>query len=464
MKCTIPEISWHNREPVLSVDIHPDFTSFYRLATGGGDCHILIWQIFIEDDGTVKQEVISDLKRHQKSVNVVRWSPSGLYLASADDDANIIIWQLKTDNIPSLDDVTDDKETWNVSKILRGHKEDIYDLCWSPNGLKLLSGSIDNSAILWDIKSGKSEQIMTDHKGFVQGVAWDPKSQYIATVSTDRICRIYDSIGKHVKARISKGPIPVSKDHPLYGKDVKYFHDDTFKSFFRRLCFSPDGNLLIVPSGHIVPDEGKPLSCTHIFAVEISSPIAILPLPKQCSVVVKCCPIYFELREDGPEPYINLPYRILFAVGTDHDVILYDTQQIAPFARFHNIHYTRLTDLTWSVDGLLLIAASTDGYCTLITFEPEELGIQCIKEESETEDSFSNVSTSEPIDIEIIEDSKGKEILEKANKIITPKKKLKKIALSEKNSSILSFFKKTSSSGKLLNADDSIAITKKMRI
>lgn len=62
-------------------------------------------------------EVISDLTRHQRAVNVVRWSPSGQYLVSADDDANIIIWQLKTDNIPLLEGETNDKETWIVYKV-----------------------------------------------------------------------------------------------------------------------------------------------------------------------------------------------------------------------------------------------------------------------------------------------------------------------------------------------------------
>lgn len=42
MKCTIPEISWHNREPVFSVDIYPKNGQFYRLASGGSDCHILV--------------------------------------------------------------------------------------------------------------------------------------------------------------------------------------------------------------------------------------------------------------------------------------------------------------------------------------------------------------------------------------------------------------------------------------
>lgn len=71
-------------------------------------------------------------------------------------------------------------------KTLRGHLEDVYDLSWSPNSLFLMSGSVDNAAIIWDIKRGRHKAILNDHQGFVQGVAWDPKNQYLATLSTDR--------------------------------------------------------------------------------------------------------------------------------------------------------------------------------------------------------------------------------------------------------------------------------------
>ncbi|CAH1999988.1 unnamed protein product [Acanthoscelides obtectus] len=394
MKCTIPEISWHNREPVLSVDIHPISSEFYKLASGGGDSHVLIWQMTITENGAVKQEVVSDLTRHQRAVNCVRWSPEGKFLASADDDAYIIVWQLKTDNVPLLEGDNENKETWVVHKVLRGHKEDIYDLSWSIDGSKLFSGSVDNTAILWDLAKGKMEHILTDHKGFVQGVSWDPKKQFLSSLSTDRICRLFDISGKHVKARIQKGTVPVPSNHFLSGKEVKYFHDDTFKSFFRRLEFSPDGSLLVVPSGRMEAEDCKKVLCaTLMFAIDnYNLPCAVLPLPNQCSTVVRFCPILFNLREDGPEPVVKLPYRMVFAVGTDHDIILYDTQQKEPFARFHQIHYTRVTDLTWSQDGLLLTASSTDGFCALVTFDVGELGTPYVKEDSCCSEAASKTS------------------------------------------------------------------------
>ncbi|XP_057657909.1 uncharacterized protein LOC130894897 [Diorhabda carinulata] len=415
MKCTIPEISWHNREPVLSVDIHPISNVIYKLASGGGDSHILLWNMCLCENGSVKQEVVSDLTRHQRSVNSVRWSPSGNYLASADDDANIIVWQLKTDNIPLLENNNDDKETWIVYKIFRGHKEDIYDLCWSVDNSKLLSGSIDNTSIVWDLSKGKMDHIMTDHKGFVQGVAWDPKNQILATISTDRMCRIFDISGKQVKARIYKGKLPLPIDHCLYDKESKYFHDDTFKSFFRRLQFSPDGSLLVVPSGYFhVDDSKRAIHCTLVFTMDNwTEPAAVLPLDGQSSTVVRFCPLLFQQRENGPEPSIKLPYRMIFAVGTDHDIILYDTQQPKPFARFHEIHYTRITDLTWSSDGLLLVASSTDGFCTLITFEKEELGILYEKDDIEEEDEEEEIT----LDVEVTEKDENIDITNKKEEI-----------------------------------------------
>jgi len=36
----------------------------------------------------------------------------------------------------------------------RSHLEDVYDISWSSDSQLLLSGSVDNTAILWDVKKG----------------------------------------------------------------------------------------------------------------------------------------------------------------------------------------------------------------------------------------------------------------------------------------------------------------------
>ena len=73
----------------------------------------------------------------------------------------------------------------------RSHLEDVYDLSWSACSQFLLSGSVDNSAILWDVKKGARLGLFPDHKSFVQGVALDPLNVYLASLSCDRFLRIY---------------------------------------------------------------------------------------------------------------------------------------------------------------------------------------------------------------------------------------------------------------------------------
>jgi chromatin assembly factor 1 subunit B len=70
-----------------------------------------------------------------------------------------------------------------------------------------------------------------------------------------------------------------------------------------------------------------------------------------------------------------LPYRYVFAIATEDSIFFYDTQSIIPFAYVTGIHYSNLSDLSWSPDGRLLIATSIDGFSTFVVFNPNELGI-----------------------------------------------------------------------------------------
>lgn len=127
--------------------------------------------------------------------------------------------------------------------------EDVYDLSWSPDSTQLISASVDNTAILWDVYRGKNTHIFQEHQGFVQGVSWDPKNKYVATLSSDRNFRVYNLATKKLITRSGKCILPVPETHELAGESARLYHDDTLQSFFRRLTFSPDGNLVVTPAG-----------------------------------------------------------------------------------------------------------------------------------------------------------------------------------------------------------------------
>lgn len=43
----------------------------------------------------------------------------------------------------------------------------------------------------------------------------------------------------------------------------------------------------------------------------------------------------------------SLPYRMVYAVASLDSILFYDTQHCAPFAHVSNIHYSGITDMAW---------------------------------------------------------------------------------------------------------------------
>ena len=95
-------------------------------------------------------------------------------------------------------------------------------------------------------------------------------------------------------------------------KNANIYANDTLKSFFRRLTFTPDGSLLFTPAGqyqtqHKGSDENAKMLYEVINTVYIYTrgginkpPIAHLPGHKKPSVAVKCSPIYYTPRKSAP--------------------------------------------------------------------------------------------------------------------------------------------------------------------
>ncbi|KAI1308702.1 Chromatin assembly factor 1 subunit B [Halotydeus destructor] len=409
MKSYTPEISWHNKDPVYTVDIQNSINRrgenviWYRVATAGTDRHVIIWKVELdfgeESFGRPQVSVMADLMRHEKTVNVVGFCPSdnGL-LASADDGGDILIWRFegvldtspdskekestkKATELPNIfgDNDVDNVEQWSMHKVLRGHLESVVDISWSPDGQYLISGSVDNSAYIWDVSKQTRLHLITTHKNWVQGVSWDPANFLLTSISADRCMRIFDSKTLKVMHTVDRAELIDEKGNK---QNTRLFFDYTFQSLHRRLSFTSGGEFLLVPSGIIESPEKKTVDketspsftnvCYLFKRACLSRPLAYVATGSEMTVAAKACPKRFTLREGSNQ--LELPYRIVFAVITQKSVIIYDSQQLLPISYLTDIHYCNLTDISWSADGCLLLVTSVDGYTTLITFAKDELG------------------------------------------------------------------------------------------
>lgn len=67
-------------------------------------------------------------------------------------------------------------------------------------------------------------------------------------------------------------------------------------------------------------------------------------------------------------------YVYVYAVFSLDQLAVYRTDMESPIALIGNMHYSPLTDASWSCDGLHIFMSSTDGFCSLVEFSNGELG------------------------------------------------------------------------------------------
>jgi chromatin assembly factor 1 subunit B len=141
MKIELPEIFWHgDRERIMSLDFSPSSL----LVTAGADLstniYIRLWQVSFSPEFRIQH--MDDLAgTHERSVNVVRFSPCRGLIASGSDDCCVVIWEKKKKPVFGEDRF---ELGWGSKKVLRGHLREVHDLAWSPSGKSLASGGLDS--------------------------------------------------------------------------------------------------------------------------------------------------------------------------------------------------------------------------------------------------------------------------------------------------------------------------------
>jgi WD40 repeat protein len=212
-----------------------------RLASGDSKVHFGVDFVEIWDAAT--GNAIKTYSPHTNSsapgpVNGLSWSPDGKYLAAANFDYTVRVWDLATDKLRFFysdpngylmtcitwspdskyiafgndDNGTHDVkvQVWNVASqsrvaICTGHTLPIETVAWSPNGEYLASGSIDKTVRVWHATTASQVLTYTGHdnqqnlSSTVLSVAWSPDSRHIASAGQDTTVQIWEALsGKQV--------------------------------------------------------------------------------------------------------------------------------------------------------------------------------------------------------------------------------------------------------------------------
>jgi chromatin assembly factor 1 subunit B len=325
MKVETPQISWHGIEsdrgrnaPLLSCSVVESGLTSLReygqvLATAGNDSVIHLWKLSFTSSNSEQQQQqprvhvvepqldtnpnhivhLLALRRHERSVNAVRFSPDGLVLATAGDGGSIILWSVPLDKRGNDNGkhfwASVQKESDLDCKVVVGiddgpTTEDIIDVAWSEDSKSFAVSCIDHNAFVLECTAynkWKCVAKLKDHTHYVQGVAYDPLGVYLATQGSDRTVRVYskrqqsqsNSKGSNRELFTKEAMIKYWPDEPKIQqqqqqqqqhpeekkeedqtaakKDPKrymYADEVMVESFFRRLTWTPDGAFLITPA------------------------------------------------------------------------------------------------------------------------------------------------------------------------------------------------------------------------
>lgn len=102
----------------------------------------------------------------------------GEVLVSGSDDNTMMMWQPKQGNKPT--------------QRLTGHQGLIIQVAFSPDGYYLASASFDKSIKLWDGKTGKFITSFRGHVASVYQMSWSADSRMLVSGSKDSTLKVWD--------------------------------------------------------------------------------------------------------------------------------------------------------------------------------------------------------------------------------------------------------------------------------
>ena len=312
---------------VRSVAFSP--TDSEKMVSGSVDGKIILWNV------TSAQPLDEHSDKHKGesgnvNVNSLAFSPDGEKLASGGDDGKIILWDVETD-----------PDHLQGGPTLEGHRDWILSLAFSPDGEILAAGDGDHKIILWNVTTEEKENVLEDHNGWVNSIAFSQNDsrRLLASGSQDGSIILWD-------VTEVKNPLPLGE--PLIG------HTDPVRS----LAFSGDGTTLV--SGDY---DGK------LILWDITA-------PTRFGETLRCPALTDEVGKDSkchPEKIISIALKpedtMLASASWDGTIILWDITEDVKKRKLPRKFPAGNTSKIWSIafskNDKILASGSEDGTITL---------------------------------------------------------------------------------------------------
>ncbi|HUD82748.1 MAG TPA: WD40 repeat domain-containing protein, partial [Candidatus Saccharimonadales bacterium] len=151
------------------------------------------------------------LEGHTGRITSVAFSPDGRRIATGSYDGTAKVWEAPSGR-ELLTRIKGLRKLWQWDWVrgpghgrelltLNGHNLGVSSVAYSPDGQRIVTGSHDGTAKVWDAASGRELLTLNGHKGAVSCVAFSPDGQRIVTGSYDRTAKVWEAASKEQVAQ-----------------------------------------------------------------------------------------------------------------------------------------------------------------------------------------------------------------------------------------------------------------------
>jgi WD40 repeat protein len=86
------------------------------------------------------------------------------------------------------------RRTGEQLRELQGHTRTVTSVAFSPDGSRIVSGSLDSSVRVWDARTGEHLRELQGHTDSIWSVAFSPDGNRIVSGSYDKSVRVWDHL------------------------------------------------------------------------------------------------------------------------------------------------------------------------------------------------------------------------------------------------------------------------------